>query len=73
MCDVNISVVWFTHSLYKGEVNQTYFPTQNLLSDAESNICKYNAVIINDITLFWRDKSYAEGRLRDRKLARICK
>ena len=50
-----------------------YFPTQNLLSDAESNICKYNAVIINDITLFWRDKSYAEGRLRDRKLARICK
>ena len=44
-----------------------------LLSDAESNICKYNAVIINDITLFWRDKSYAEGRLRDRKLARICK
>ena len=50
-----------------------YLPTQNLLSDAESNICKYNAVIINDITLFWRDKSYAEGRLRDRKLARICK
>ena len=49
-----------------------YFPTQNLLSDAESNICKYNAVIINDITLFWRE-SYAEGRLRDRKLARICK
>lgn len=44
-----------------------------LLPDAESNICKYNAVIINDITLFWRDKSYAEGRLRDRKLARICK
>lgn len=43
------------------------------LADAESNICKYNAVIINDITLFWRDKSYAEGRLRDRKLARICK
>lgn len=29
-----------------------YLPTQNLLSDAESNICKYNAVIINDITLF---------------------
>ena len=44
-----------------------------LFTDAESNICKYNAVIINDITLFWRDKSYAEGRLRDRKLARICK
>ena len=50
-----------------------YFPTQNLFSDAESNICKHNTVIINDITLFWRDKSYAEGRLRDRKLARICK
>ena len=29
-----------------------YLPTQNLLSDAESNICKYNTVIINDITLF---------------------
>ena len=29
-----------------------HFPTQNLLSDAESNICKYNAVIISDITLF---------------------
>jgi len=25
---------------------------QNLLADAESNICKYNAVIISDITLF---------------------
>ena len=29
-----------------------YLPTQNLFSDAESNICKYNSVIINDITLF---------------------
>ena len=29
-----------------------HFPTQNLLSDAESNICKYNEMIINDITLF---------------------
>ena len=56
-----------------GIILRRLFPTQNLLSDAESNICKYNAVIINDITLFWRDKSYAEGRLRDRKLARICK
>ena len=25
---------------------------KGLLADAESNICKYNAVIINDITLF---------------------
>ena len=31
---------------------KNHFPTQNLLSDAESNICKYNAVIINNITLF---------------------
>ena len=30
----------------------TYLPTQNLLSDAESNICKYNPLIDNDITLF---------------------
>ena len=44
-----------------------------LLTDAESNICKYNVMIINNITLFWRGKSYVEGRLRDRKLARICK
>ena len=33
-------------------LNKYYFPTQNLLSDAESNICKYNALIISDITLF---------------------
>ena len=50
-----------------------HFPTQDILSDAESNICKYNPLIDSDITLFWRDRSYAEGRLRDRKLARICK
>ena len=64
---------FFSTIIHLTSRRKIYFPTQNLLSDAESNICKYNAVIINDITLFWRDKSYAEGRLRDRKLARICK
>ena len=29
-----------------------YFPTQNLLSDAESNICKYKTLIYSGITLF---------------------
>jgi len=46
---------------------KNHFPTQNLLSDAESNICKYNPLIDNDITLFWKDKSYAGGRLWNRK------
>ena len=44
----SFAIYWrefFNHYTY-------HFPTQNLLSDAESNICKYNAVIINDITLF---------------------
>lgn len=29
-----------------------HLPKEKLFADAESNICKYNSVIVNDITLF---------------------